>query len=221
MTHSFQTSMSRLRSVLPRGWSPILRMAARFVPSLQHYQAKLTNGDHIFLDLRETMCLGLFFDGRLPHESGTEKLIKQVLRRGDVFVDVGANLGYFTRIASHVVGEEGLVLAFEPNPKAVRLLKLTCADLFNVRIFPNALSNYVGTADFYVREAGDRSSLYPDSGARPLSVSVTTLDKIVNQYDRVDFIKIDVEGFELEVLFGAMKSIKNHEPIICFEFLQQ
>lgn len=93
---------------------------------------------------------------------------RTVLRRGDVAVDIGANVGYYTRIASQLVGSDGAVLAFEPMPAAFRVLQLNCADLSNTRLFPVALSDSDSEVVFYVRKNGDTSSLLPDSLAMPI-----------------------------------------------------
>jgi FkbM family methyltransferase len=194
-------------------------MAARVVPSLQQYRARLVDGGEIYLDLREFMCFSCFFYGELPHERGTEKLLRRVLKEGSTFVDVGANIGYFTGIASRLVGPTGTVLAFEPMPAALRLLQMNTASQSNVTIFPMALSDKKGTATFYVRKKGDMSSLSHDPGATPIPVTVGTLDESLANQARIDLIKIDVEGSELDVLRGGRRLIEQHRPIVYFEFL--
>jgi FkbM family methyltransferase len=169
------------------------------------------------------MCLGIFFHGWQPHERGTEILLHYVLQRGHTFVDVGANLGFYTRMASSLVGEVGQVYAFEPMPAAYRLLRMNTADLINVTLHDDALSDCEGVGEFYVRDHGDASSLVSDGAGRPIQVTLTTLDKKLSPEEigsrRIDFIKIDVEGAELSVLRGALKTIQTHRPIVYFEFL--
>ncbi|MCP9440071.1 MAG: FkbM family methyltransferase [Nitrospira sp.] len=216
---SLQATVNVARRVIPRGWAPLLAAVARVVPSLQQYRARLTNGGEIYLDLREFMCFTYFFYGGVPHELGTEKLLRRVLGEGGVFVDVGANVGYFTKVASELVGTSGKVLAFEPMPAALRLLRMNTAGLANVTVFPLALSDTSGTATFYVRKKGDTSSLSPDSEASPVSVTVSTLDERLVDQPRIDLIKIDVEGSELDVLRGGQTILRRYRPIIYFEFL--
>ncbi len=72
--------------------------------ALQRYRAQLKNGDFIYLDLRERMCFGLLYFGTQPHEVGAEKLFRQVLKDGAVLIDVGANIGYYTRLGSRLDG---------------------------------------------------------------------------------------------------------------------
>jgi FkbM family methyltransferase len=177
------------------------------------------DGKELYLDLREYMCFGYFFYGGLPHELGTVKLLQQTLQEGGVFVDVGANVGYFTRIASRLVGTTGSVLAFEPMPAALKLLRLNSADLANVTILPLALSDKKGIATFYVRKKGDTSSLMHDDLAKTVQVDVTTLDEALAHCRRIDVVKIDVEGNEIEVLRGGRGTISRLRPIVYFEFL--
>jgi len=220
MSNLLQTSVNRMRRLLPRGWAPLISLIARLTPSLQQYKARLSNGDYMYLDLREDMCFGIFFYEGQPHEIGTEKLLSKVLKANNVVVDVGANIGYYTRIASNLVGTGGAVYAFEPMPAAYRVLQMNCSNLVNVTLFPIAMGDKHGESTFYVRKKGDMSSLSPDDKAKTVLVQTDTLDNILMKVPKIDFIKIDVEGFELEVLSGSQKTISTHRPIVYFELLQ-
>lgn len=220
---TLQTIVRGGRKIIPRGWAPLVQTGARLIPNLQSYRAETESGDHFYLDLREKMCLGIFFDRGQPHERGTEALLHYVLKRGHTFVDVGANLGFYARVASSLVGDVGQVYAFEPMPAAFRLLRMNTDNLTNVTLHDDALSDREGVGEFYVRDHGDASSLISDGDGRPIQVKLTTLDKKLSREEigsrRVDFIKIDVEGAELNVLRGAVKTIQAHQPIVYFEFL--
>jgi FkbM family methyltransferase len=219
--NELQILVNRARRLLPRGWSPLIRAIAHLIPRLQQYRAKLSNGDQIYLDLRENMCHGIFYYGSQPHESGTEKLFRKVLRPGNVAVDIGANIGYYTRILSRLVGVGGTVIAFEPLPAAFKILEMNCTDLSNTKLFPLALSDREGQTNFYIRKNGDMSSLNPDAHANKIRVKTTTADKILKNYEKLDLIKIDVEGFELEVIYGAQELLSIQKPIVYFEFLHR
>lgn len=220
---TLQTIVRGGRKIIPRGWAPLVQTAARLIPNWQSYRAETESGDHFYLDLREKMCLGIFFQRGQPHERGTEALLDYVLKRGDTFVDVGANLGFYTRMASSLVGDVGQVYAFEPMPAAYRLLRMNTSDLTNVTLHDDALSDREGVGEFFVRDHGDASSLLSDGLGRPIQVGLNTLDRKLSCTEsgsmRVDFIKIDVEGAELSVLRGATKTIQAHQPVVYFEFL--
>ena len=210
------------RKVIPRGWSPFLRFVAKFHPDAEMYPASLENGETFFLDLSEEMCHGYFYNGGIGHERYTVALFKKFLQPGDAFIDVGANVGYFTRLAGKLVGQEGTVHAFEPMAKANRLLKENVSDLQCVTLHDVAVSNEEGVGSFSIRKKGDRSSLMASSSVeKQIQVQLDTLDNTLKGEDRVDMIKIDVEGHELEVLQGAMTIIKEHRPLLYFEHLSQ
>ena len=217
---ALQNFVNQGRKIIPRGWVLVIKTFARFLPALQHYKVTLVNGDHMYLDLREDMCFGQFFDGCISGEQGTDILLKRILSEGSVVIDVGANIGYYTRIASNLVGAKGQVFAFEPSPNALSVLRQNTNDLSNVRIFPVALSDSEGEARFFVRKNGGTSSLEADSSSQEVIVKITTLDSLLIDVQEVEFIKIDVEGFEPEVLRGAESLIKRHRPIIYLEYFE-
>lgn len=208
------------RTIVPRGWSPLLKSISGFYPNARMYPATLKNSETFFLDLSEDMCHTCFYHGDVPYERFTEAFLRTFLRDGDVFLDVGANIGYFTRIASKAVGTTGHVHAFEPMPQAIRLLRKNCEHLRNVCIHEHALSNHDGSSDFSVRKQGETSSLGDDpQAAQVIRVRTDTIDNLFSAQDRVDAIKIDVEGYELEVLQGARGTIRTKQPLLYLEFL--
>lgn len=216
-----QTAVRLGRRVIPRGWSPLLRGLATVLPGLRAYPARMRGGDRLILDLRESMCHGLFYDAAPPpHEEGVEAVIRRTLREGAVFVDVGANIGYYTRVAAGLVGERGAVHAFEPMPAALRLLRANTRGLANVRVHELAVGDRSGEVEFFVNPAGERSSLAPGAGERVLA-RAEPLDGVLAGVSRLDMIKIDVEGFELAVLRGARTLVERHRPVVCFELLDQ
>ena len=73
--------------------------------------------------------------------------------------------------------------------------------------------------DLYVQPAGDTSSLAPSPSSQRVRVKVTTLDITFRNLPRLDLLKIDVESFELEVLQGAIETLRRHQPVIEFEYL--
>jgi FkbM family methyltransferase len=150
-------------------------------------------------------------------ENYESALIEQILRPGMTVVDVGANHGMFSLEAAHLVGREGVVHAFEPAPhtRALLLSNLDVNGLTTVRVFPEALGEKPGTARLRVhREMSGLNTLAAHDvtwnhqvlvADEIVEVPVTTLDAHaqVHGLERIDFLKIDVEGFELGVLRGA------------------
>ena len=142
-----------------RGLYRIAKCLAMVFPAMRRYRAVLVDGSDIVLDLRETMCFSLFMEGRIPHERSLCRIFKRLVRQGDIFVDVGANVGFYTAVARKWVGPSGRVIAFEPNIKCVNLMKLSFAPNANVTIVPKAAGKASCREKLYVPIRGDRASI--------------------------------------------------------------
>lgn len=145
---------------------------------------------------------------------------------GDVVVDVGAYVGRYALNASKKVGAAGVVIAIEPDLKAYKLLvhNLALSGSKNIIPFNIALSKYNGVCKLYRCKPGftslEKESLkrHPPSGVvgnKPSSVECRTLDSLLAELDinRVNWIKVDVEGAEHEVLQGMIKTIEKNEQV--------
>ena len=138
---------------------------------------------------------------------------RRFIREGMTVVDVGAHIGYYTRLFSELVGPSGRVLAFEPEPENFALLRqnLRGAKYKNVEMFNCALADRGGTMSLHLSSGHSNHSLikgYTES-AGSTKVDVVTMDAFLDQHgiDRVDFVKIDVEGAEPLVLAGMQKTL--------------
>jgi len=123
----------------------------------------------------------------------------------DTFVDVGANVGIYSLLAAGAV-PQGQVLAFEPNPITAERMRtnLGLNRLTNVMLHTSAVGSKAGTATLTAKLGpGDHIALGQLSGGDTISVPMTTLDAAVERTAPVSLVKIDVEGFEVEVLRGA------------------
>ena len=159
------------------------------------------------------------------------------VRRGDIVLDIGANVGAHTVFLSHLVGNRGRVLAFEPLPTNVEALKETIrrrSRNSNITIIPVAVG---GPGEHgrqvVIRVPGDdltQASLRrQDAGSwhhqpvREYSVSLTNLDAEpeVQNLPSIDVIKIDVEGGERDVLNGGGQTIRRHHPILYCELYEK
>ena len=148
------------------------------------------------------------------------RLLDRFVRPGATVIDVGANIGYNTIRAALRAGPRGRVVAIEPTPDTLMVLRhnIAASGLANIDIAPVAAGRIAGTRDFFVR--GPRSavnSLFPDSRyasvTSVLRVPVMRLDDLVN--GAADVLKIDVEGAELEVLEGMPRILSvSHVALI-------
>lgn len=159
---------------------------------------------------------------RRAWEPHIEALMRSALRLGMSVVDIGSNLGVHTLLAASLVGSEGRVHAFEPNSENNRLLLLSCErnGFANVTLHPTALSDREGYA-LFATNMGSNGGFTPQLTQQLLSAQcivapVATLDASV--CERVDFIKIDVEGAEALALAGGERLVRRWRPTIVSEF---
>jgi len=152
-------------------------------------------------------------------EPGETLWIVKALKKGDTFVDAGANVGWYTVIASKVVGDEGRVYAFEPDPESFALLEanIRLNGLTNVVAEQKALSNEPGVLKLFLNpnNRGDHRIYQPKKGTERefVEVEAVSLDDYFAGDDRpIDFIKIDTQGAEgviFEGLTGIVKANKD------------
>ena len=153
------------------------------------------------------------------------QFLLDTLRPGDVFVDVGANIGYFSLLASRLVGAAGAVLAFEPEAANYALLEANCRrnHCDNIRCFRVALGQENAAGTLYLNELnrGDHS-LYPQESDRAgQGISIVNGSTLIGAtYPRVNCIKIDTQGAECDVLKGLQELIAASAPdlIMVIEF---
>jgi FkbM family methyltransferase len=158
-------------------------------------------------------------------------LMRRVLQRGMTVLDIGANIGYYTVLAANDVGPEGLVHSFEPHSGIRERLTRNVArnGLTNVVVRPEAVTNVRGEVAFYASADPSNegiSSTIAGSAAsgerrevRPRLVPALRLDDVADDLDRrVDLVKLDVEGAELEACEGGAKLLASAEaPLVVFE----
>jgi len=157
--------------------------------------------------------------------------LAEVLRPGMTFVDAGANEGLFTTLAARCVGVSGRVVAIEPSSREIARLKrnVELNGLTNVSVVPVALSDHEGQASLHIaqgRHAG-LNSLGMPCYATPVqaveTVPLRPLDAVCRELaiERVDVMKIDVEGAEAALLRGAEQIIRRDRPAILLEVNQE
>jgi FkbM family methyltransferase len=145
-------------------------------------------------------------------------MFEKTVSDSDVVYDIGANVGYYSLLASELVGDKGRVFAFEPQPRAVAYLRkhLEINHVKNVTVLECAVSDKVGKARFC--RGLDSSTGHLDNQGEN-EVSTVTLDSLAKE-GRIpppDVMKIDVEGGELSALTGSQTILDNHHPKIFLE----
>ena len=157
------------------------------------------------------------------YEPHLTAVFERYCRPGMRVVDVGANLGYYSLLAAHLVGPDGAVIALEPNSENCRLLlsSLRLAGVTNVELLPVAADVSSGWA-YYSTHVGSNGGLVNDDDllSHPGTVVPTfPLDDLVTE--PVDFLKMDVEGAEGRVVKGAARIIERDRPIITTELKEE
>ena len=150
-------------------------------------------------------------------------LLRRLLKPGDTFVDAGANVGVYSLAAAAAVGPTGRVIACEPAPGTMRLLRHSVAlnEAHWVELHETALSDYQGKAEFVTFEPGSAlSSFAPQRqwAGDSTTVAVTSLDELIgDRAPGVALVKIDVEGAELQVARGAERLFSTRRPPVIVE----
>jgi len=143
-----------------------------------------------------------------------EAIMDRILRPGDVFVDIGANIGTWVLYAAHLVGPAGHVYAFEPHPKTAHYLQRNVAlnSFQNITIFSCAVgdSHKLVTLE---ETANDTMNNISENGT--VSVQMVPLDSMT-QIPKIRLLKIDAEGSELQILHGAIQTLERTESV-CME----
>jgi FkbM family methyltransferase len=172
-----------------------------------------------------TACLmqrRLYYHGAFDNNDIRE--LAKRLGPGSVFFDVGSYFGYYSMIVSHETGGAAAVYAFEPVPANYALLTGNCElnRLENVHAFQLAVSDSAGEVSFEIppeANGGIGRIAGPDGGGSVETVPATTLDRFVEEHgiQRLDAMKVDVEGAEMRVFDGARKTLEKFRPVLVVE----
>jgi FkbM family methyltransferase len=178
------------------------------------------------LDLEDWLGKHVFAIGE--YEPSTSALACKVVRPGMTVVDVGANVGYFTLLFASLVGPHGKVYAFEPIPRVRQALRrnVEMNRAQQVVIRPEALGNDSGESVMWEGPSdhvgiSSRRPIPKNRVAREWTVSTARLDELLSSEGRVDLIKIDVEGFEFDVLKGSREILRKQHPSLIVEVTDQ
>jgi len=157
------------------------------------YKIYLDPHDHLLLSVREYPI---------------HPILKKIIKKGNTVVDVGANLGVLTLYFRSIIGLTGKIYSFEPAPDAFSILSKNVAvnNLQNVIIENKAISNQTGKVMFSKQESLTAGRIVKDN-ADAMRVDSISLDDYFSNYDgKIDFVKIDTEGYDWSV-FQGMKSL--------------
>lgn len=183
------------------------------------YVKKEILGSEMYLDLRdEGISLDLFNDG-IREPLMTEAIQKEI-KSGDIVIDIGANIGYYALLEAKLVREEGMVYAIEPVPQNAESLRknIKLNGYSNIEVFQIAIGGENKTDFIYVSNMRNMCSMiyhedrsYNYIGKTP--VTVITLDNFLEDKPYPDLIRMDVEGYEIEIIRGMKKLLQSNKPL--------
>jgi FkbM family methyltransferase len=149
------------------------------------------------------------------------RFARRLLPAGGRAIDIGANYGLYTLALAGAAGPQGRVWAFEPTPLTADYLgqSLELNGYVQVQLMRRAVSARSGTARLRVGEHAESNSLAAADTQGTIEVATTTLDDLAREFawDGIDFVKIDVEGHESEVIGGGKAFFESQSPLVMFE----
>jgi FkbM family methyltransferase len=176
----------------------------------------------------------IYLTGGKSHNSEIRlaKYIIRTLTQNDTFLDIGAHYGYFSLLASGIVGEGGHVISYEAAPKTYKILNQNASKVRNIAVHNNAVSDTEGTLSFYEFpnlyseyntldvSQFENEEWYKNSKPREVKIESIVLDDFLSETNtNPTLIKIDVEGAEYKVISGMKNHLQNNRPIIVMEYL--
>jgi FkbM family methyltransferase len=155
------------------------------------------------------------------HEPLASNLLEQTLMSGMTVIDIGGNIGYYALLEAQLVGSSGKVIAIEPVPRNVAQLRdnVRANERGNIEIHELAIGKHNGTQALYLSSKSNHHSLLPTRSADTLMVSVSRLDDFVSaaKLPSVNLIRMDLEGYEIEILSGMQHTLKRYGPHLLIE----
>jgi FkbM family methyltransferase len=144
------------------------------------------------------------------------RLLKNVLFPGAVVVDAGANIGIYSQVLSRCVGPTGVVHSFEPSPENFKRLQSATRKLANVRLSQAAVGECSGRSRLYLSDklnVDHRTYSTEEDSRRTVPIDVIALDDYFKPGQRVDLIKLDIQGYELHALRGANRVLADNSDL--------
>jgi FkbM family methyltransferase len=155
--------------------------------------------------------------------------VKQLIKKGDTVVDIGANLGYYTKLYSKWVGDSGKVIAIEPVPLYTKIIKWACGGRKNITLYPYALGKedkkvHLVTPDHFGYLRTGLPQIYDEKNNKAISeyefsfeADMKKANELFESFDKIDFLKCDIEGYEKVVIPEILPVLKKFKPIIQLE----
>lgn len=172
----------------------------------------------VVLNPRDPVISGALMLG--VYERTELAFIRKAIQPGMTVLDIGANVGLYSALCGKAVGTSGKVIAFEPDPESVQYLEKTIRanSLSNVQVVPKAASSLKGVTRLYTSSSnrGDSRLYNHELSDGSVEIETVRLDEFLPsiQVETIDFIKIDVQGFEGHVLGGLQETVRRSPRVV-------
>lgn len=195
--------------------------------SKNRFIIRTIHGSKMYLDLKDKgISKQLILNG--TREELQTELVKRILKPGMKVLDIGANIGYYALIEAQAIGKTGKIYAIEPALENIKMLQKNI-ELNNLKtkidLHHLAVSNKVGKAKLYISSKSNLNTLIkPSKNTNKLllldkgvaDINTVTVDSFIKN-NKLDFIRMDVEGFEVEIFKGMKNTLKRNKVMILFE----
>lgn len=188
-------------------------------------------GYELYFDLWENETLSNIIRDNGYYSKHDINILSTYLKNGGYFIDVGANIGWYTIIASKLIGDNGKVITFEPEPNNCRILNKNIHNngCDNININTLGLGDESGIVPFYLNPEnfGDHSisstthlRCFNPKDPKEIKVSMIRLDTYldIDEFKKVGLIKLDVQGSEAKALRGMARLLEKYKPPILMEY---
>jgi len=216
MYSSFRKFITRILLNSPLVRSNTVIAVGRLLRSISNSDYVEIEGRKMFVHGNDGLALSIF----KVYEPAQTQVVKEHIKEGNVVVDIGAHVGYYTLLFAQLVGPKGKVYAFEPDPVNFELLKKSVEinGYQNVILIQKAVSNKNGKVKLYL---GDNNRainrIYDakmDDAKEAIEVDSIRLDDYFKNYEgRIDFIKMDVEGSESSIIDGMHSILRKTKTL--------
>lgn len=201
------------------GKNPLIKKILKNVEKSIKTEFSIIQGSKMYFDPGDSLDLSI---NGVYGELDT-KIIRDNIKEGDIVIDVGANIGYYTLIFAQLVGKTGKVFAFEPEPKNFEILKknIEINNYQNVVVEQKIVSDTSGMIKLFIAEQGivGHRIQQKTNSQKFIEMESIILDdylKKLNLSDKINFIKIDVEGAEPKVLEGSKEILETSSNLKIF-----
>ena len=177
-------------------------------------------GNKMLLDLKDKgISTDLILDG--VRESISVKIMKEELEKGDIVVDIGANIGYYALIEAKIIGSKGMVYAIEPSPRNFERLQrnVKLNDCSNMALYQTAIGDRRGIEHLNISLHSNLNSVTINKNKKTIDrmeVNIITLDEFLKGKQYPNLIRMDLEGYEYNVIKGMKNTLKDKKSLKLF-----